>query len=362
MNNCKMISFVLGAVLLCGGARAVETNSVVPASPSLMLKNGLDTVLISGGTFTMGTNIKKKGDSKYHADEAPLRVTVKAFRIGKFPVTAEQMCAFLNSPEAKKHKPEELYLHKDMIGVGTGTRLKYSTITIVNGRYVSRTEAAQAPANLVTWKGAVLFCKWLSAKTGKSCRLPAEAEWEFAARGKEGRQYPWSDEDMIHPLTRDIGDRFDHTKAYNSAELAKREKKDLPMWPTTLVGTHPDNATPKGVMDMCAYLVGEWCANKYVATPTPEQAVATVADLSDLNTHRVVRGGHKRAGSQRNKLDGLLNFYFYTRGPHGGVAWTRLHAHPLDAPKQAAWYGFRIVEELAEEDRTAPNQSIQSTK
>jgi len=354
----KHVAFCCWVVLLrafvfscstCSVSAATNTQRVGPALG--WQTNGLETVLIRGGTFTMGTKIRNKQDSKYHADEAPLRVTLRTFRIAKYPVTAGQMCAFLNSPEARAHKAGDLYLHKDMTAVGSSTRLKYSTITVVDGRYVPRPKAAQAPANLVTWKGAVLFAKWLSGKTGKSCRLPSEAEWEFAARGEEGRKYPWADEDMVVPFTRDIGDRFDDAKAYNSRELAERQRTNLPMWPTTPVGTHPDNATPEGVMDMCAYLIGEWCVNKYIAKLSPQQATNAVADLLDLQAHRVVRGGYKRAGAQRNQHDGLLSFFFSSRGPHGGVAWTRLHAHPLNAPKHAAWYGFRVVEEITKQNR-----------
>jgi len=155
----------------------------------------------------MGTKIRNKSDLKYHEDEIPLEVNVDPFRMAQLPITAEQMCLFLNSPEAKKHKPKELYFHEDMIAMGTDKILKYSTITLVDGRYVPRKNAEHAPANLVTWKGAVLFCQWLSDKTGKIYRLPSEAEWEFAARGMEGRKYPWGDE-VSQPADKKIGERY----------------------------------------------------------------------------------------------------------------------------------------------------------
>jgi formylglycine-generating enzyme required for sulfatase activity len=45
----------------------------------------------------------------------------------------------------------------------------------------------------ITWQDAINFCKWLSYINGKQVRLPTEAEWENAARGSDGRRFPWSD-------------------------------------------------------------------------------------------------------------------------------------------------------------------------
>jgi formylglycine-generating enzyme required for sulfatase activity len=327
-----LTTLILGMFLQLQVAHATESNKPESTKTSRTLKDGLETILIRGGTFTMGTKIKKTKDPEYHADETPLEVTIKTFRIGKFPITAEQMCLFLNSDEARKYKQEELYLHKDMIGVGTGKRLKYSTITFVDGQYVPRQGAAQAPANLVTWKGAVLFCRWLSNETGKKYRLPSEAEWEFTARGKLGRKYPWGDK-VKEPAAIRIGERFSY------------EQDRVPLWCTTPVGSHPDNATPEGVMDMCAYIIAEWCANKYIENPTAQQVTNTFVDMNDLTTHRVVRGYYHRLNSRE-----LIPFPFKDRGYHLGCAWTRMHCHPIEAVRHAARHGFRVVEEVNDQD------------
>ena len=115
----------------CAGT---EPNEVLPR---------FETVLIKGATFTMGTPIRNKRDPKYHDDEAPLEVTVEDFRISKYPITAEQMCAFLNSPAATKYDRESLYYHHDL-GLSRDDLVPFSTITMtVDGQYVPRKGACQ---------------------------------------------------------------------------------------------------------------------------------------------------------------------------------------------------------------------------
>jgi formylglycine-generating enzyme required for sulfatase activity len=316
----------------CSGASGGETAPQV------------DAVLISGAAFTMGTPLKSN-EPEYHKNEAPLKVSVKSFRIGKFPVTAEQMSAFLNSEAAQKAGPESLYYHKDV-----GQYRSSPIVVSDRGIYVPREGAELAPANQVTWKGAVLFCRWLSDQTGKIYRLPSEAEWELAARGAEGRKWPWGDKDPDPKY----GERYQRGTTILEAlsELPsdlRGKPRPYDIWPKSAVGSHPANATKDGIHDLLSYNYhGEWCANRYFDQPTAEQATDTTADLDNLRPRRVLRGTDVISYPSGPKL---LRGTEYGYRTHYGRPWSRIGISP--DPLQGQPQGFRVVEEFVE-SRNAP--------
>ncbi|CAG1015192.1 Hercynine oxygenase [Anaerolineae bacterium] len=121
----------------------------------------------------------------------------------------------------------------------------------------------------VHWYDAVAFCRWLSRRMsdlgqireGFEIRLPTEAEWEKAARGTDGRSYPW-------------GNEFDLSKC-----------NVIGIESTTTVGIFPDGASPYGVMDMIGN-AWKWCLTKW-----RDDAFALEDNDIDGNDHRVYRGG-----------------------------------------------------------------------
>ena len=121
----------------------------------------------------------------------------------------------------------------------------------------------------VSWFEAVAYCRWLSKQTGIEFWLPSEAEWEKAARGADGRIYPW-------------GNTWD-TKRANSSESSLNQ--------TMPVGQYPDGASPYGALDMAGN-VWEWCATQS-SKPYPyqlEDEWQTVYLETDAE-YRAIRGG-----------------------------------------------------------------------
>jgi formylglycine-generating enzyme required for sulfatase activity len=116
------------------------------------------------------------------------------------------------------------------------------------------------PRERVSWYQAVAFCRWLSHKLGFEISLPTEQQWERAARGPDGRLYPF-------------GEIFDPARA-NTYETGIHQ--------TSAVGIFPDGASSEGVQDLCGN-VWEWCLNQY---RKPE---ITTVDVS--GARRVLRGG-----------------------------------------------------------------------
>ena len=130
----------------------------------------------------------------------------------------------------------------------------------------------------VDWPDARAYCQWLGEGTGQEYRLPTEAEWEKAARGTDGREYPW-------------GDVFDG-RTLNSCDVncefvwKDREADDGYQY-TAPVGSYPAGASPYGALDMAGN-VGEWCSTLYADYPyDPDDG------REDLEAEgmRVVRGG-----------------------------------------------------------------------
>jgi formylglycine-generating enzyme required for sulfatase activity len=228
-------------------------------------KMKVDLIYIKPDSFTMGRNvgwgekffskISSMGMVGKYPDDWPARKVkiTKGFYIGKYKVTSAQFCKFLSTVD----NPQD-YVKLNI----------FAHIEIKDGAYVPKAGCENCAINVVHWKGAKAFCEWLSHQTGLTVRLPTEAEWEFAARGPEGRHYPWGDDEDVH-----------------YAESPSREYKKYPHpWSCAPIDAFPENVTPDGVVGM-AGLIGEWCSDfygvRYLKKDVIDPKGPTEKDLSD---------------------------------------------------------------------------------
>jgi formylglycine-generating enzyme required for sulfatase activity len=126
---------------------------------------------------------------------------------------------------------------------------------------------------------AMKFCQWLSSRERKKYRLPTEAEWEYAARGTDGRKFPWGN----HQNRGDLANFADRNTvlAWSDRDLDDGYAETSP------IGAFPLGASPFGIEDMAGN-VWEWCLDFY-APHTPAPKVNPLGPTS--GARRVYRGG-----------------------------------------------------------------------
>jgi formylglycine-generating enzyme required for sulfatase activity len=212
----------------------VEAMGLNPDAMGVSLIDGALLVFVPAGEFTMGSD---DGGS----DERPAHtVYLDAFAIDRTEVTNAQYARCVQAGACRPPDPSR-----------SSTRADY----FADPRY------ADYPVIYVSWDDARAYCAWAGR------RLPTEAEWEKAARGTDGRTYPW-------------GDEWDASKA-NTDEAGPGD--------TTPVGAYPQGASPYGALDMAGN-VWEWVADWYGANYYRESPGENPLGPAS-GAYRVVRGG-----------------------------------------------------------------------
>ena len=219
-----------------GDNRIGKVGSTANAGP------GVELVVVPGGTFVMG-------DAEGDPNEAPKEVTVPSFRLMKTEVTNDQFAAFVDAT-AHLTDPERN-------GSGWVWTDRWRSIPEADWRHPHGPGdefdgRGQHPVVQVSARDAAAYCTWAGL------RLPSEAEWEFAARGSDGRSYPWGDA----PPESSGGTRRANfgTVPCCAPDATDGYAKTAP------VGSFPSGASSSGLLDMAGN-VWEWTADAFPDQP-----------------------------------------------------------------------------------------------
>lgn len=240
---------------------AVPTETAVPSPTPLVVQlrpaDGMPMVQIPAGTFMMGA---ADDDPLAEEDEKPAHsVTLSTFYLDQYEVSTLQYALFLNELGSYVNTCNG-YLCLSTQFETTDSHLAFT----LNGEFTAESGFENYPINNVSWHGASAYCAWTGG------RLPTEAEWEWAARGENGRIYPWGNEPPTEAVAL-FETNFDAFLPVNSL---------------------PDGSSPFTIYHM-AGSVWEWVADAYDAayyqTSPPENPTGPEAGIYE--PERVLRGG-----------------------------------------------------------------------
>jgi len=204
-------------------------------------------VKVSAGSFLMGS---RPDDSQaYHEEKPQHTVTLPAYQIGKYPLTvAEYTCAIRAGVAIEPAPGDHLGWNSGREPITWEVQLRHPDNPVVG----------------LSLSDCVQYTQWLSKMTGMHWRLPSEAEWEKAARGTDGRIYPWGnrwdpacaiadnrtpeqrEQDTMHEIMHNKLDR----SAATLQDFLRINAARLKVNGITPVGAHPRGASPYGAMDM----------------------------------------------------------------------------------------------------------------
>jgi formylglycine-generating enzyme required for sulfatase activity len=192
------------------------------------------------------------GETAPRTDAPRFKATIEPYYVGIYCVTNRQYAAFLNAWQA----PWDFV--RRWVRLDADCHIVFDGVQFV----VDQEEYANHPVVQITWWGAIAYCEWAKL------RLPRELEWERAARGEDGRAYPWG--------SRWLPDRCCH--AGNRG------------WDRTCpVDAFPDGRSSHGLYSMAGN-VWEWCADTYDSDAYLRYAAGDMA-LPVQPGPRVIRGG-----------------------------------------------------------------------
>ncbi len=218
--------------------------------------DGAEMVYVPAGAFLMGS---PEDDPYAYQNEMPQHeVYLDAFWIDRTEVTNAQYAACV--ADGACQPPQAFGMQK----LNSMTRPSY----------YGNPEFDLYPVVYVTWQAANAYCEW----AGK--RLPSEAEWEKAARGTDGRRFPWGNENVNSELANLADSRTDYDWSIRYIDDGYED--------TSPVGNFPLGASPYGAVDMAGN-VWEWVMDGY-SVDAYKSAASQVPVVTD-EQFRVLRGG-----------------------------------------------------------------------
>ena len=248
--------------------------------------DGMLMVYVPAGEFQMGSGEEdidyamklcnktvENCERSWFEREMPMhKVAIEGFWIDQTEVTQAQFAAFLTSQGNKTEDGMPWFAIESVVCL----------IERKGNEYRVKQGYENYPITEVNWYGARAYCKWAGA------RLPTEAEWEFAARGPEGKVYPW-------------GDTFDGTKlnfcdtncTYGNEDNDYNDGYGR----VAPVGSFPDGVSWCGALDMAGN-AWEWVADWYGDYPAGRQENPTGPDRGE---YRVLRGGSWQYPSYKSR-------------------------------------------------------------
>jgi len=278
-DNCRAFFEIPDSLLLRWGIEPAQTRRARKVPPNF--------VRIPDGEFTMGSPEGELGRAetmelykKYNQDysETQHQVKVSEFYLSKYAVTLAEFKTFIEESKYQTNAEKE---KSSQIWDGNEWKDKEG----INWRHgVSGNERVPEednhPVLHVSWNDAVAYCKWMSNKTGKSLRLPTEAEWEYACRA--GTATPFNTGEN---LTTDQANYDGNYPYSNNPKGIYREN-------TVAVDSFAPNSW--GLYNMHGN-VYEWCSDWYGDKYYDEcKKKGTVENPAGLETgsNRVLRGGY----------------------------------------------------------------------
>jgi formylglycine-generating enzyme required for sulfatase activity len=236
--------------------------------------------LVPAGKFKMGSD-----DPEFKPWSPAHEVTLDASCIDLLEVTAGDYKACVDSGGCKP--PPEVVDFPKLESVPPAEREKTRT-ALADFCTFGQQERARHPINCVTWELADTYCKV------QKKRLPTEAEWEFAARGPQGRKFPWGDDQGDHTFMNGCGTECTRWETSKGLKASPRiYEADDGFFRTAPVGSYPKGKTPSGISDLAGN-VWEWTADW--SEPYKAEAVTNPTGPSK-GDRRVLRGGAFNSGS-----------------------------------------------------------------